>query len=238
MVFYYRPHHSPLNFIKLLSGGFGLSGFCHFGLVSFMAFVTEPWHSRHVLFLCARAMHSLIYMPCFVIERGVWIPALMSWVSVRFGHSRSMFFFVVWACGLEFARPCALLSLWCTQFVFLSAACIHVMSCAVWHAACIFHWLRAFMLSCLVSWRVCVLFSTWLVICFAGHVLVFLFCVSTWLCLSFLCAMCSPVNLSWPHPSCFLIIGSFAPPVFPRYPSHLLPLYSPCVCSPVPELIK
>ncbi len=38
----------------------------------------------------------------------------------------------------------------CTQFGFLSAACIHVMSCAVWHAACIFHWLRAFMLSCLV----------------------------------------------------------------------------------------
>ncbi len=38
----------------------------------------------------------------------------------------------------------------CTQFVFLSAACIHVMSCAVWHAACVFHWLRAFMLSCLV----------------------------------------------------------------------------------------
>ncbi len=26
-------------------------------------------------------------------------------------------------------------------------------------------------------------------------------------CLSFLCAMCSHVNLSWPHPYCFLIIG-------------------------------
>ncbi len=50
-------------------------------------------------------------------------------------------------------RPHALLStcvlLCCTQFVFLSAACIHI-SCAVWHAACVFHWLRAFMLSCLV----------------------------------------------------------------------------------------
>ncbi len=32
----------------------------------------------------------------------------------------------------------------------LSAACIHVISCAVWHAACVFHWFRAFMLSCLV----------------------------------------------------------------------------------------
>ncbi len=38
----------------------------------------------------------------------------------------------------------------CTQFVFLSAACIHVMSCAVWYAAYVFHWPRAFMLSCLV----------------------------------------------------------------------------------------
>ncbi len=36
------------------------------------------------------------------------------------------------------------------SFVFLSAACIHVMSCAVWHAAHVSHWLRAFMSSCLV----------------------------------------------------------------------------------------
>ncbi len=35
----------------------------------------------------------------------------------------------------------------CTQFVFLSAACIHAMSWSVWHAACVF---IAFMLSCLV----------------------------------------------------------------------------------------
>ncbi len=34
-----------------------------------------------------------------------------------------------------------------------------------------------------------------------------------------------------PHPSCYLFIGSFSPPVFPRYPPHLLPLKSPCVCS-------
>ncbi len=70
----------------------------------------------------------------------------------RFGHSCSTFCLIV--CGLEFARPRALLStcvfLCCTQFLFLSAACIHVISCAVWHAACVFHWLRVFMLSCLV----------------------------------------------------------------------------------------
>ncbi len=38
----------------------------------------------------------------------------------------------------------------CTQFVFLSAACIHVMSCAVWQAVCVFHWLHAIMWSCFV----------------------------------------------------------------------------------------
>ncbi len=44
---------------------------------------------------------------------------------------------------LEFAQPHALLStcvvcVWCcTQFVFLSAACIHVMSCAVCVCVCV-----------------------------------------------------------------------------------------------------
>ncbi len=40
--------------------------------------------------------------------------------------------------------------------------------------------------------------------------------------------------LSWPRPSCYLIISSVAPPVVPHYPPHLLPIYSPCVCSPMP----
>ncbi len=40
--------------------------------------------------------------------------------------------------------------------------------------------------------------------------------------------------LSWPRPSCYLIIGPDAPPVVPHYPPHLLPIYFPCVCSPVP----
>ncbi len=64
----------------------------------------------------------------------------------------------------------------------LSAACIHVKSCAAWHAACVFHWLRAFMLSCLVS---CVFVFHMAGDLFAGH----------GFCLSFLCAMCSHVNL-------------------------------------------
>ncbi len=79
----------------------------------------------------------------------------------------------------------------CTQFVFLSAACIHVMSCAVWHAACVFHWLHAIMWSCFVWTRGIWVFSLAACscpvlhmagdFCFVDHVLVFLFCVSTWL---------------------------------------------------------
>ncbi len=68
--------------------------------------------------------------------------------------------------------------------MFLSAACIYVISCAVWHAACMF-------IGCVLSY--ChVLCEHVAYACsrsvlhmagdlFAGHVLVFLFCVSTWL---------------------------------------------------------
>ncbi len=71
-----------------------------------------------------------------------------------FGHSRSMFCLVLGACGLEFARAGALLSM-CVVFcvVALSSCFIGcVRSChAVWHAACVFHERRAFM-SCVNTW--------------------------------------------------------------------------------------
>ncbi len=77
---------------------------------------------------------------------------LLNFVS-GFGHLHSMFCLVVGACGLEFAQAihssvhmdcvfhvacgsCSAMCFFvvlccCTQLVFLSAACIHVMSCAV-----------------------------------------------------------------------------------------------------------
>ncbi len=175
-----------------------MSGFCHFGLVLFMVLWQSPDAPVMSCFhVSARLrVRSLVCISCFVLERGVRIPALMSWVSVscRGSDTRSPFSVIVWVHGLAFARLHAPLStcvlLCCTQFVFLSAVCIRVISCAVWHAACVFHWLRAFMLSCLV-WT-CGLWVFSLAACscpvlhmagdlFAGHVLVFLFCVSTWL---------------------------------------------------------
>ncbi len=125
-----------------------------------MGFVTEPWHSRHVLFLCECAASSALSSACLVSCCSVVFESRYSCLDFRFmsgfGHSRSMFCLVVWVCGLEFARPLALLStcvLCCgTQFVFLSAVCIHVVLCCVARSLYI-HWLRAFMLSCLVWTR-------------------------------------------------------------------------------------
>ncbi len=74
-----------------------------------------------------------------MLERSVRIPAFMSgfgFVS-GFGHSRSTFCLVVRVRGLEFALLFTCVLLCCTQFVFLSAVCIRVISCAVLHAACV-----------------------------------------------------------------------------------------------------
>ncbi len=106
----------------------------------------------------ARAVRNLVCMPCFVLERGVWILALMSWVSVscRGSDTRAPCFV------FEFARPCAFLStcvvlhavpvlsgwiimlcfvLCGTSFCFSLAACFHVIM------SCLNTWLMSFLIS-------------------------------------------------------------------------------------------
>ncbi len=134
-----------------------VSGFCHFGLVLFMVLWQSPdtpvMSCFHVsVRLWARScralsrLHALFHVGAWCSDPGTLVLSF-GFVS-GLGHSRSTFCLIVWVCGLEFARPHALLStcvLWCcTQFVFLSAACIHVISCAVWHAAFVF-------ISCVLS---------------------------------------------------------------------------------------
>ncbi len=72
--------------------------------------------------------------------------------------------------------------------MFLSAACVHAMSC-------VNTWLMSNCFGCL--------FCMWLVICFAGHVLVFLFCVSIIL-VSFILVFCVP---------CALMLIVLTPPI-------------------------
>ncbi len=125
-------------------------------------------HSRHVLFLCECAASSVLE-PCALSSAH-----LVSFWSVVFGSQHSCLDF--WFC--DGVRTLALHVMSCcvsvqsqvrlaahssdhvfcvlccyTQFMFLSAVCIHVLSCAVWHAACVFHWLCAFMLSCHVAYE-------------------------------------------------------------------------------------
>ncbi len=110
-----------------------MSGFCHFGLVLFMVLWQSPDTPIMSAFSCERAASSVLE------SRALSSACLVSCWSVVFGCRLSV---IVWVRGLEFARHRALLStcvlLCCTQFVFLSAACIYVISCAVWHAVCIF----------------------------------------------------------------------------------------------------
>ncbi len=150
-----------------------------------------------------------------------------------FGHSRSISV-IVWVRGLEFARHRALLStcvlLCCTQFVFLSAACIYVylvrcgtqlvyLLAACFHVvmSCVNTWLMSFLISCVFMscfahgwWFVCWPCACVSVLC--EHVVsVLVFCVPR-----------AHVNLSWPHPSCYLFIDSF---------SQLFSLVTLIICS-------
>ncbi len=158
----------------------------------------------------------------------------MSWVLVtwRFGHSRSIFCHCVCAVssslGTAHSCPrgfCCVARSSC--FYRLRAFMLYLVLCGTQR---VYSWLRAFMLSCLVwtrglwvfSLAAChVLFCTWLWVCLLAMCLCFCFVWARGFCPSFLCATCSHVNLSWPHPSCYL--NWFSPAVFPRYP-HLLPL--------------
>ncbi len=147
---------------------------------------------------CARAVRSLS-SACIVLCWSVVFGSRHSCLEFRFRVGvRTLALHVLSLCGSVRSRV-------------RSAACSSVLVCYV----VFFYRLRAFM-SCLVWTRGLWVFSLAACSCLVLHIagdLFFgscacvLFCVSTWLCLSFLCAMCSHVNLSWPHPSCYLIIG-------------------------------
>ncbi len=125
-------------------------------------------------FECARAVRSLVCVPCFVLERGVRIPALMSWVSVfvsGFGHSRSVFCHCVSARSRvrslrALLSTCVLL----LHAVRVSIGCVHscYILCCVARSLCIslaacFH----VVMSCVNTWLMSFLISCVFVSCFA-----------------------------------------------------------------------
>ncbi len=154
-------------------------------------------------FECARAARSLCLRALFCVWSVVF-GSRHSCLEFRFRVGvRTLALHVLSHCvsvRLEFARRalscprvfvCVCVCGVCTQSGFLSAACIHVMSlCCVARSSCIslaacfyvvMSCVNTQLMSVLISCVFHVLFCTWLVICFAGHVLVFSFVVSTWL---------------------------------------------------------
>ncbi len=150
-----------------------LSGFCHFSLVLFMVLWQSPdtpvmsgFHVSAQLRVCScRALsrlRALFRVRAWCSDPGTHV---LSFVS-GFGHSRSTFCLFVWVC----VHSC------------------YILCCVV--RSLFIHWLHAFILSCLVWTRGLCVFSLAACSCpvshmagdlFAGHVLVFLFCVCTWL---------------------------------------------------------
>ncbi len=160
-----------------------MSGFCHFGLVLFMVLWQSPDTPIVSVFSCERAASSVLE------SRALSSACLVSCWSVVFGSRHSCFEFRsrdgVRTLALHFLSLCE-----CAVSSSLGTAhsCPRVF-CCVARSLC-FYRLRAFMLSCLVWTRGLWVFSLAACSCpvlhmagdlFAGHVLVFLFCVSMWL---------------------------------------------------------
>ncbi len=186
-------------------------------------FVTEPWYSPHVLFSCERARLRLCSSRALsrlrtLFRVGAWCSDPGTHV-LRFGfrvwvRTLALHFLSLCKCAASSSLDCAL-SCPCV-FCCVARSCVHscYILCCVARSLYI-HWLHAFMLSCLVWTRGLWLFSlaacSCLVLHMAGDVCwpcacVFCFVWARGFCPSFLCAMCSHVNLSWPHPSCYLFI--------------------------------
>ncbi len=209
-------------------------------------------------FECTRAVRSLVCVPCFVLERDAriqhywlefrfrWVrtltlPFLSRCVSVRVSSSlgcalfssRVFCVFARSSCFIGCVHSCYVLCCVAHSLWFSLAVCFHVMSYAVWHTACDFHWLCAFMLSCLV-WT-CGLWVLSLAACscpvlhmacefFVLLAMCFCFVWAHGFCLSFLCAMCSHVNCpDTAHLVSWLLVN-FPRLCFPRYPPNLLRL--------------
>ncbi len=118
-------------------------------------------------FECARAVRSLVCVPCFMLERGVRIPALMSWVSVscRGSGTRAPCSVSLWECAVSSSSTACSSVHVCfvvLHAVCVSIGCVHLCYICVARSLCIslaacFHvvmsrvntWLMSFLISCM-----------------------------------------------------------------------------------------
>ncbi len=174
-----------------------LSGFCHYSLVLFMVLWQSPDTPVMSCFHAISRLRALFHVGAWCSDPGTRVLSF-GFVS-GFGHSRSTFCLFVWVCGLEFARPHALLStcvlLCCTQFVFFFIGCVHscYILCCVAHSLCIslavcFH----VVMSCVNMWLMSFLISCVFMSCFAH---------GWW----FVCWPCACVFVLWEHMAFVLV---------------------------------
>ncbi len=219
-----------------------LSGFGHLGLGLFMVLWQSPDTLLMSCFQCERARLRLCSSRALsrlrtLFRVGAWWSDPGTHV-LRFGfrvwvRTLALHFLSLCKCAVSSSLDCAL-SCPCV-FCCVARSCVHscYILCCVAHSLCIslaacFH----VVMSCVNTWLMSFLISCVFVSCFAHGwwivcwpcACVFCFVWARGFCPSFLCAMCSHVNLSWPHPSCYLFIDYFAPAALPRCPPHLLPL--------------
>ncbi len=157
------------------------------------------------LWVCSSRTLSLLRLAsCWSVAFGsrhsCLVQALL-WFSWRGLDTHAPSFILLWerevSSSLGLCAPLSMSVLFCSARGSVSASCFFVVlfCCTL---ACVFS-LAAYLHVChdlFPGYRV--LFCTWPVICFAGHVLVFLFCESTWLVLFF--CMCHV--LACPLSSC------------------------------------
>ncbi len=179
-----------------------LSGFCHFGLVLFMVLWQSPdtpilscFHVSMQLRMCSSRALSLC-MPCFTLERGVRIPALMSWVSVscRGSDTRALHSVSLYECAVSSSLGHTLFCprvFCCVARSLCFIGCVHscYILCSVARSLCIslaacFHVVMSFLNTWLMSFLICCVFMScfahgWWFVCWPCAC-VFV-CVSTWL---------------------------------------------------------
>ncbi len=159
-------------------------------------------------FECARAVRSLICVPCFVLECGVWIPALSvsCWSSdthtpcvhlSRFGSMRSR----VRSAACSSVHVCCVL-LCCTQFMFylLLEFMLYLVLCGTARSL-FFSWAACFhvVMSCVNTWLMSILISCVFVSCFAHGWWFVLLAMCLWFCCmwahGFVLVFCVPCAL-------------------------------------------
>ncbi len=134
---------------------------------------------------------------CFVLEHDVWIPTLMSWVSVSWrGSDTHTPRLVVWVCGLDFARPCTLLfTSFCLVLHLVRVVFGWVHSCCV--LCCVAHCLCIYLAACIYAVMTCV--NTWLMSFLISCMFVICFAHGWWFVLL---AMCLCFCFVWEHGFC------------------------------------